>query len=152
MSSNSIVFRGVSKFYGEVLGVNQVDLSIPPGITSLVGPNGSGKTTMMNLVTGLMRPTQGSISVLGASPDQPDRLRDEGRVRRLRIGGQPPDREGREPQQHHDHDEGDAELHSRVHRFPSRAGRSGTMRPRSVPAAFSSGARAASGAGARSPE
>ena len=60
-----IVFEGVSKFYGEVLGVNRVNLSIPPGITGLVGPNGSGKTTLMNLMTGLLRPTQGRIEILG---------------------------------------------------------------------------------------
>ena len=69
-----IVFDNVSCFYGEVLGVNRVYLSIPPGITSLVGPNGSGKTTLMNLVTGLIRPTQGQIRVLGIPPDQPEKL------------------------------------------------------------------------------
>jgi ABC-2 type transport system ATP-binding protein len=52
--------------------VNRVNLSLPPGVTSLVGPNGSGKTTLMNLMTGLVRPTQGSISVLGLTPDQPE--------------------------------------------------------------------------------
>ena len=67
-----IVFQDVSKFYGEVLGVNRVNLTLPPGVTSLVGPNGSGKTTLMNLMTGLVRPTQGSISVLGLTPDQPE--------------------------------------------------------------------------------
>jgi ABC-2 type transport system ATP-binding protein len=41
-----IVFEDVSKFYGEILGVNRVNLTIAPGITSLVGPNGSGKTTL----------------------------------------------------------------------------------------------------------
>ena len=69
-----IVFEGVSKFYGEILGVNRVNLSIAPGITSLVGPNGSGKTTLMNLMTGLLRPTRGTISVLGTSPDDPEKL------------------------------------------------------------------------------
>lgn len=69
---NKIVFEDVSKFYGEVLGVNRVNLSLPPGVTSLVGPNGSGKTTLMNLMTGLVRPTQGRISVLGLTPDQPE--------------------------------------------------------------------------------
>ncbi len=69
-----IVFDNVSCFYGEVLGVNRVHLSIPPGITSLVGPNGSGKTTLMNLMTGLIRPTQGQIRVLGIPPDQPEKL------------------------------------------------------------------------------
>ncbi len=60
-----IVFQDVSKFYGEILGVNRVNLSLAPGITSLVGPNGSGKTTLMNLVTGLLQPTRGRITVLG---------------------------------------------------------------------------------------
>ena len=69
-----IVFEGVSKFYGEILGVNRVNLSIAPGITSLVGPNGSGKTTLMNLMTGLLRPTRGTISVLGISPHDPEKL------------------------------------------------------------------------------
>jgi ABC-2 type transport system ATP-binding protein len=69
-----IVFDNVSKFYGDVLGVNRVTLSIPPGITSLVGPNGSGKTTLMNLATGLLQPTRGSISILGISPNDPEQL------------------------------------------------------------------------------
>jgi ABC-2 type transport system ATP-binding protein len=66
--SDQIIFEGVSKFYGEVLGVNRISLSIPPGITTLVGPNGSGKTTIMNLMTGLIQPSSGHISVLGLTP------------------------------------------------------------------------------------
>lgn len=66
--SERVVFDEVSKFYGEVLGVNRVSLEIEPGITALVGPNGSGKTTLMNLMTGLLRPTEGGIEVLGRSP------------------------------------------------------------------------------------
>jgi ABC-2 type transport system ATP-binding protein len=69
-----IVFDDVSKFYGDVLGVNRVQLSIPPGITTLVGPNGSGKTTLMNLMTGLVQPTRGRIRILGIAPDDPERL------------------------------------------------------------------------------
>jgi ABC-2 type transport system ATP-binding protein len=69
-----IVLDNVSKFYGEVLGVNRVTLSIGPGITSLVGPNGSGKTTLMNLITGLLRPTRGRITVLGTPTDRPEIL------------------------------------------------------------------------------
>jgi ABC-2 type transport system ATP-binding protein len=72
--NDRVVFENVSKFYGDVLGVNRVNLSIPPGVTSLVGPNGSGKTTLMNLMTGLIRPTRGRISVLGMSVDQPEEL------------------------------------------------------------------------------
>jgi ABC-2 type transport system ATP-binding protein len=69
-----VTFENVSRFYGEVLGVNRVTLSIPPGITSLVGPNGSGKTTLMNLMTGLVRPTRGEIQVRGIPPTNPERL------------------------------------------------------------------------------
>ena len=74
MNPGRILFDNVSRFYGEVLGVNRVNLSIPPGITSLVGPNGSGKTTLMNLMTGLIRPTRGEIRVLGIPPDRPEEL------------------------------------------------------------------------------
>jgi len=69
-----IVFENVSKFYGEVLGVNCIDLSIGPGITALVGPNGSGKSTLMNLATGLLRPSDGRLSVLGLDPGRPEEL------------------------------------------------------------------------------
>jgi ABC-2 type transport system ATP-binding protein len=72
--NDRILFEDVSKFYGEILGVNRVNLSIPPGITSLVGPNGSGKTTLMNLMTGLVRPTRGRIHVLDYKIDDPENL------------------------------------------------------------------------------
>ncbi len=70
----NIVIRDVSKFYGDVLGVNRVDLEIEPGITSLVGPNGSGKSTLMNLLAGLLRPTRGEIRVLGLPATRPQDL------------------------------------------------------------------------------
>jgi ABC-2 type transport system ATP-binding protein len=72
--ADRILFEGVSKFYGEVLGVNRIDLDVGPGITSLVGPNGSGKSTLMNLMAGLLRPSEGRIAVLGISPDRPEAL------------------------------------------------------------------------------
>ena len=72
--NDRIVFEDVSKFYGEILGVNRVNLSIPPGITSLVGPNGSGKTTLMNLMTGLVKPSRGRVRVLGYTTDDPENL------------------------------------------------------------------------------
>jgi ABC-2 type transport system ATP-binding protein len=74
MNSQLIIFDDVSKFYGEILGVNRVNLQIAPGITSLVGPNGAGKSTLMNLMTGLLRPTKGKITLLGIPTDQPERL------------------------------------------------------------------------------
>ncbi len=69
-----IIFDDVSKFYGEILGVNRVNLQISPGITSLVGPNGAGKSTMMNLMTGLLRPTKGSVTLIGIPTDKPEEL------------------------------------------------------------------------------
>ncbi|MEK7403517.1 MAG: ABC transporter ATP-binding protein [Acidobacteriota bacterium] len=74
MSEPLIRLEDVSKFYGDVLGVNRVQLAIPAGITTLVGPNGSGKTTLMNLMTGLVQPTRGRVSVLGIPPAEPERL------------------------------------------------------------------------------
>ncbi|HEY2740451.1 MAG TPA: ATP-binding cassette domain-containing protein, partial [Thermoanaerobaculia bacterium] len=73
-ADRQVVFDNVSKFYGEVLGINRVSLSVPPGITGLVGPNGSGKTTLMNLMVGLLQPTRGSVRVLGMSADHPEEL------------------------------------------------------------------------------
>ena len=55
----------VSKWYGQVNGLNDVTVSIPPGITGLLGPNGAGKSTFMKLMTGQLKPSQGTIRVLG---------------------------------------------------------------------------------------
>jgi ABC-2 type transport system ATP-binding protein len=72
--SEMISFDDVSKFYGEILGVNRINLQIAPGITSFVGPNGAGKSTLMNLMTGLLRPTRGTVKILGIPTDQPEQL------------------------------------------------------------------------------
>jgi ABC-2 type transport system ATP-binding protein len=74
VSDQLIIFDDVSKFYGEILGVNRVNLQIAPGITSLVGPNGAGKSTLMNLMTGLLQPTRGQVTILGTRTDQPEEL------------------------------------------------------------------------------
>jgi ABC-2 type transport system ATP-binding protein len=60
-----LVFERVSKFYGPVIGVNQVTLELRPGITGLVGANGAGKSTLMRLAAGQARPDLGSISISG---------------------------------------------------------------------------------------
>ncbi len=72
--NDTIRFDDVSKFYGEVLGVNRINLTLESGITGLVGPNGSGKTTLMNLMTGLLHPTQGAIDILGIPTQHPELL------------------------------------------------------------------------------
>jgi ABC-2 type transport system ATP-binding protein len=55
----------VSKWYGQVIGLNDVTLEVPPGITGLLGPNGAGKSTFMKLITGQLKPSKGTIRVLG---------------------------------------------------------------------------------------
>jgi len=55
----------VSKWYGQVIGLNDVTLSIEPGITGLLGPNGAGKSTFMKLITGQLAPSKGALTVLG---------------------------------------------------------------------------------------
>ncbi len=56
----------LSKWYGQVIGLNDVTLTVPGGITGLLGPNGAGKSTFMKLITGQLKPSKGSLSVLGA--------------------------------------------------------------------------------------
>jgi ABC-2 type transport system ATP-binding protein len=60
-----LLFQHVSKWYGPVIGVNQVTLELRPGITGLVGSNGAGKSTLMRLATGQLRPDLGHVRVLG---------------------------------------------------------------------------------------
>ena len=62
-----IAFDGVSKWYGNVIGLNKLTLRIPAGVTGLLGPNGAGKSTLLQLATGQLYPSQGTVRVLGES-------------------------------------------------------------------------------------
>lgn len=65
MNNDAIVqTENLSKWYGEVMGVNDVTLTIHPGITGLLGPNGAGKTSLLKLMTGQLKPNKGDITVL----------------------------------------------------------------------------------------
>jgi ABC-2 type transport system ATP-binding protein len=55
----------VSKWYGQVIGLNDVTVNVPSGVTGLLGPNGAGKSTFMKLITGQLKPSKGTVSVLG---------------------------------------------------------------------------------------
>lgn len=55
--------------FSSTRALDQLDVSIPTGVTGLVGANGAGKTTLISLALGLLKPTTGSISVLGLDPD-----------------------------------------------------------------------------------
>ena len=63
-----ISLERASRWYGQIIGINDVTCMIPAGITALLGPNGAGKSTMLKLITGQLRPTTGSVTVLGMKP------------------------------------------------------------------------------------
>jgi ABC-2 type transport system ATP-binding protein len=63
-----IVGESLSRFYGMILGLNNVSFRIQPGITGIVGPNGAGKTTLFRLLLGQIRPSSGTLHVFGESP------------------------------------------------------------------------------------
>ena len=58
-------FHEVSKWYGNVIGINKLTIHIPAGVTGLLGPNGAGKSTLLQLATGQLYPSQGTVRVLG---------------------------------------------------------------------------------------
>jgi ABC-2 type transport system ATP-binding protein len=60
-----VIADHLSKWYGQVIGLNDVSVSVPPGITGLLGPNGAGKSTFMKVITGQLKPSKGTITVLG---------------------------------------------------------------------------------------
>lgn len=64
-ASPLVEFDAVTKWYGAVIGVNDVTVSLAPGITGLLGPNGAGKSTFIKLLTGQLRPSLGDIRVCG---------------------------------------------------------------------------------------
>jgi ABC-2 type transport system ATP-binding protein len=68
VSDARVVVKGASKWFGTKVAVSDVSCSFGPGITGLLGPNGAGKTTLMRMITGLMRPSEGSVSVFGVDP------------------------------------------------------------------------------------
>ena len=77
MTDPAIRARGLSRHFGEVIAVDRVDLEVPGGqIYGFLGPNGSGKTTTIRTLCGLLTPTEGEVSVLGLDiPRQAEALR-----------------------------------------------------------------------------
>jgi len=63
-----VVAESLGRWYGEVIGLGDLNVSIPAGITGLVGPNGAGKSTFMKLMVGELRPGRGKLTVLGLAP------------------------------------------------------------------------------------
>ncbi len=72
----TIDIQGVSKWFGNVVAVNNVSAQVGPGVTGLLGPNGAGKTTLLHVITGLAHPSEGEVKVLGEPVrDNPDLYR-----------------------------------------------------------------------------
>ena len=62
---STIVLDKVSRWFGNVVAVNDVTMTIGPGVTGLLGPNGAGKTTLMAMMSGFLPPSSGSVTLDG---------------------------------------------------------------------------------------
>jgi ABC-2 type transport system ATP-binding protein len=63
----AIELRSVSRWYGNVVAVNDISFALGPGVTGLLGPNGAGKSTLLHLMSGFLRPSAGDVRVGGGS-------------------------------------------------------------------------------------
>ena len=64
----TVELSSVSKWFGPKVAVSKISCSFGPGVAGLLGPNGAGKTTTLRMMTGLIRPSEGEVSVLGEWP------------------------------------------------------------------------------------
>ena len=64
----AVLIDQVSKFYGQVVGLNDVSLAIDGGVTGVLGPNGAGKSPLFKMMMGRLKPTQGSVRLFGVDP------------------------------------------------------------------------------------
>jgi ABC-2 type transport system ATP-binding protein len=64
-AANIVAAERLSKWYGQVIGLNDISVTVPAGVTGLLGPNGAGKSTFMKVITGQLKPSKGSVTVLG---------------------------------------------------------------------------------------
>jgi len=66
----TIALESVSRWYGNVVAVNEISFEVSPGVTGLLGPNGAGKSTLLHMLSGFLKPSAGTVTVLGESPWQ----------------------------------------------------------------------------------
>ena len=64
----TVAVRDLSRWFGQKVAVSNVTCSFGPGVTGLLGPNGAGKTTLLRMLTGLISPSEGELTVLGKNP------------------------------------------------------------------------------------
>jgi ABC-2 type transport system ATP-binding protein len=72
-TQDAVTVESISRWYGNVVAVNEISFSLGAGITGLLGPNGAGKSTLLHMLAGLLRPSAGRATILGqttwANPD-----------------------------------------------------------------------------------
>jgi ABC-2 type transport system ATP-binding protein len=77
----AIELVNVSRWYGNVVAVNDITMTVGPGVTGLLGPNGAGKSTILHMIAGFLAPSKGTLTVGGEAPWQhPDIYRKLGLV------------------------------------------------------------------------
>ncbi len=77
----AIELAHVSRWYGNVVAVNDISFALGPGITGLLGPNGAGKTTLLHMLAGLLAPSSGTARIVGRPANgDPSVYRDVGLV------------------------------------------------------------------------
>jgi ABC-2 type transport system ATP-binding protein len=65
MSDAAISVENVSRWYGNVVAVNNISFDVKSGLTGLLGPNGAGKSTILHMLSGFLKPSQGSVTIEG---------------------------------------------------------------------------------------
>jgi ABC-2 type transport system ATP-binding protein len=71
MTTHSVALTGVSKRYGAVTALDDVELQLEPGVTGLLGPNGAGKTTLLRILATVLAPSSGKVRLLDLDPEDP---------------------------------------------------------------------------------
>jgi ABC-2 type transport system ATP-binding protein len=80
-ATNTVELTNTTRWYGNVVAVNDITMTLGPGVTGLLGPNGAGKSTLLHMISGFLAPSRGTVTVGGVAPwRNPDIFRTVGLV------------------------------------------------------------------------